>query len=33
MVSEFSDILLVTEVPGTAPCAEYHGPVIELRNA
>ncbi len=30
IVSEFSDILLVTLVPGIGPIEEIHGPVIEF---
>jgi hypothetical protein len=32
-VREFSDILLVTLVPGIAPIGEIQGPVIEFWNA
>jgi hypothetical protein len=30
MVTEFSDILLVTPVPRTAPCPKIHGLAIEF---
>jgi hypothetical protein len=32
-VKESSDIRLVTDVPGSAPAGESHGPVSKLRKA
>ena len=32
-LTEFSDMRLVSEVPGIAPCCETQGPLRELRKA